>query len=350
MFQNFAESWVSRIGALVVALLFTTGSAMAASVADFYKGKTINLTIGLPAGGIYDLYGRLIARHIGNHIPGHPTVVPQNMPGAGSMTAANYIYNLAPKDGSEFGIVTFSALTEPLFGDKQALFNSSKFSWLGSASQEVSFCGVGPGSKIATFNQWLKSGKRLSFGAAGSAAISYQQPTVLKNVLDANLRLIAGYNGTGDIVLALARGEVDGMCAMSSSALKAQAPYQQMINNGEMKLIIQMGPYKDNSFGRIPSVFDYVKTKEQREILSLAFDRQALGMPFIAPPGIPKNRYEALRKAFLKTLKDPALLADAAKMNLDINYLSGGDATKLLKKFAHYPPSVIKKAKLALGQ
>ena len=321
---------------------------MADSVADFYKGKTIDLVIGLPAGGGYDAYGRLIARHIGDHIPGNPTVVPQNMPGAGGLRAADHIYNSAPKDGTEFGIVASSTLMEPLFGDKQALFDASKFSWLGSASQDIAFCGIGPGSKITSFDQWLKSGKELTFGASGPAAITYQHPMVLKNVLGANLRVISGYGGTSDIILAVARGEVDGMCALSVSSIEAQ--YQPMIDSGEMKLIIQMGPHKDQTFGDIPSVFDYAKTDEQRQILSLAFDQLALGRPFMAPPGIPEDRYEALSKAFAETLQDPALLADAEKMKLDIDYLSGEDAKKMLKQFADYPPAVLQKAKLALGQ
>ena len=197
MFQQLAGSCTGRVGALVVvALALAAGPAMADSVADFYKGKTIDLIIGLPAGGGYDAYGRLIARHIGDHIPGHPTVVPQNMPGAGGLKAADHIYNSAPKDGTEFGIVASSTLMEPLFGDKQALFDASKFSWLGSASQDVAFCGIGPGSQIASFDQWLKSGKELTFGASGPAAITYQHPMVMKNVLDANLRVISGYGGT----------------------------------------------------------------------------------------------------------------------------------------------------------
>jgi tripartite-type tricarboxylate transporter receptor subunit TctC len=349
MFQQLAGSCTRLVGALVVvALPSTAGPAMADSAADFYKGKTIDLIIGLPAGGGYDDYGRLIARHIGDHIPGHPTVVPQNMPGADGLRAADYFYNAAPKDGTEFGIVSSSTLMESLFGDKQALFDASKFSWLGSASRDVSFCGIGPGSKVASFDQWLNSGRELTFGASGLAGIAYQHPMVMKNVLGANLRVVSGYGGTSGIALALARGEVDGMCAMTVSNIKAQ--YQPMLDSGEMELIIQMGPHKDQTFGDVPSVFEYAKTDEQRQILSLAFDQMALGRPFMAPPGIPADRYEALSKAFAETLTDPALLADAAKMKLDIDYVSGEDAKKMLEQFADYPPAVLEKAKLAMGQ
>lgn len=350
IFQQLAGFRTSAVGAfLVLVLPVAAGPALADSVADFYKGKTINLIIGLPAGGGYDAYGRLIARHIGDHIPGNPAVVPQNMPGAGGLRAADHIYNTAPKDGAEFGMVASSTLMEPLFDAKQArLFDAAKFSWLGSASQDVAFCGIGPGSHIASFDAWLKSGKELTFGASGPAAITYQHPMVMKNVLDANLRVISGYGGTSDITLAVQRGEVDGICGMFVSSIAAQ--FQPLLDSGEMKLIIQMGPGRNTTFGNIPSVFDYAKTDEQREILSLAFDQLALGRPFMAPPGIPADRFEALNRAFAETLKDPALLADAKKMKLDIDYLSGEEARKMLKKFADFPPAVLQKAKLALGQ
>ncbi|HUZ67158.1 MAG TPA: tripartite tricarboxylate transporter substrate-binding protein [Beijerinckiaceae bacterium] len=343
-------AWVpGRVGALLaLALPFASGPASASPVSDFYKGKTIDLVIGLPAGGGYDAYGRLVARRIGAHIPGDPTVVPQNMPGGGGLTAANYLYNSAPKDGSAFGLVATSALIEPLFKEKEALFDAAKFSWLGSASQDVSYCGIGPRSHIASFDQWLKSGKQLTFGASGPAAITYQHPMVLKNVLGANLRVISGYRGTSDITLALERGEVDGICGMFVSSIESK--YKSLLDSGKMKLIIQMGSHKDKTFGHIPSVFDYAKTKEQRKILSISFDQLALGRPFIAPPGVPDDRYQALSKAFAETLKDPKLLADAKKMHLDVDYLSGAEAKKLLKQFADYPPALLQKAKSATGQ
>jgi tripartite-type tricarboxylate transporter receptor subunit TctC len=286
---------------------------------------------------------------MGDHIPGNPTIVVQNMPGAGGLKAADHIYNAAPKDGTEFGIVASSTLMEPLFDAKQAnLFDATKFNWLGSASQDVSYCGIGPGSHVANFDQWLKEGKELTFGASGPAAITYQHPMVMKNVLGANLRVISGYGGTNDINLAVERGEVDGICGMFVSSIQAQ--YKHMLDSGAMKLIIQMGPHKDQTFGNIPSVIDYAKTDEQRQILSLAFDQLALGRPFMAPPGIPEDRYEALNKAFAETLKDPALLADAEKAKIDIDYLSGDEARKMLKQFADYPPAVLQKAMVALGQ
>jgi tripartite-type tricarboxylate transporter receptor subunit TctC len=346
MSHQLASARAGTFAAL--ALFVATGTAKADSVVDFYKGKTINLVIGLPAGGGYDAYGRLVARYMSEHLPGNPAIVTQNMPGAGGLKAADHLYNSAPKDGTEFGIVAASTLMEPLLNPKQAnLFDAVQFSWLGSASQDVAFCGIGPGSHLTSFGEWMKAGKELTFGASGPAAVTYQHPMVMKNVLGANLRVISGYGGTSDITLAVERGEVDGICGMGASSIRAQ--YQHMLDSGAMKIIVQMGPHKDQTFGDVASVFDYAKTDEQRQILSLAFDQQALGRPFMAPPGIPTDRYAALRKAFAETLRDPALLADAEKMKLDIDYLNGDDAKKMLEEFADYPPAVLAKARIALG-
>lgn len=350
--------WIGRLRSFITVLAVSAsvvgavgvtqaGAAGSSAVADFYKGKSIRVIIGLPAGGGYDAYGRLLARHMGDHIPGSPTMVPENMQGAGGLKAAGYIYNSAPKDGTAFGLVASSTLMEPLFdADAAKLFTASKFSWLGSASQDSSFCALGRAAKVDTFASWLSGGRQLTFGASGPAAITYQHPMVLQ-ALGAKVKVISGYGGTSDIALAVERGEVDGICGMFGSSI--QAEFKSYLASGAMRLFIQMGPHRDKSFGDIPSVNDFAKTDEQKEILSIAFDQLALGRPFMAPPGLPDDRLEALRTAFAETLKDPALLADAEKMNVDIDYLSGSAARDLLQKFADYPPDVLLKAKAAMG-
>ncbi|HWG04434.1 MAG TPA: hypothetical protein VG271_05410 [Beijerinckiaceae bacterium] len=338
-----------RIGACVAALSCGAAApAVAASVADFYSGKSVNLVVGLPVGSAFDAYGRLIARHIGDHIPGSPSVVAQNMPGAGGLVAANYIYNTAPKDGSVFGSMPATPLFEPLLGDKQALFEAAKFDWLGSASQSVYFCVLGPSSKITSFDQWSKSGKELTFAASGPTAGTYKDTMVLKNILGAGLRTITGYSGVATSALAVERGEADGICGVPSTTLAVQ--FKSQLDSGQFIPIMQMGARRDESLGKVPSVFDFAKTDEQRQILSFAFEQLALGKPFMAPPGLPNDRFEALNTAFAETLKDPALLADAKQAKLNIEYLSGGDAKTLLKKFADYPPAVLAKAKQVLGE
>lgn len=333
---------------LMVGAVLASGSATAQSAADFYKGKTVGINIGFPPGGGYDTYGRVLARHLGKHIPGNPSVVAKNMPGAGALKAANYIYNSAPKDGTEIGIVASSTLMERLLGNDQALFDATKFSWIGSMSQDVAFCGINPKSGIASFDQWRDKKPELTFGASGPAAITFQHPMVLKNVLGANARVISGYQGTKDVSLAMQRGEVHGICGMFVSSVSSQ--YQPLIDSGDMKLIIQMGPRKTDVFGAVPSVFDYAKTGEDRQILEIHFGQLKLARPVMAPPGVPADRMAALRKGFADTLKDAALLADAKKAQIDIEYVSGEDARKLLVQFADYPKAALEKAKKAMGR
>lgn len=322
--------------------------ASAQNAADFYKGKTLSINIGFPPGGGYDTYGRVLARHLGKHIPGEPNVVPKNMPGAGALKAANYLYNTAPKDGSEIGIVASSTLMEKLLGNDQAQFDPTKFSWIGSMTQDVGFCGINPKSGVTSFDQWLKTKKEIIFGASGPAAITYQHPMVLKNVLSANARVISGYQGTKDVSLAMQRGEVTGLCGMFVSSVSAQ--YQPMIDAGDMKLVIQMGPQKTDVFGKIPSVFDYAKGDEERQVLELHFRQLLLGRPLAGPPGIPADRLKALRDALFATMKDPQFLAEATKAGLDIDPVKPDEVLKLLQRFKAFPPEVFRKAQDAIGR
>jgi tripartite-type tricarboxylate transporter receptor subunit TctC len=327
---------------------FLPSLALAQSPAEFFKGRSVNINIGYGSGGGYDTYGRVLARHLGDHIPGNPTVVPKNMPGAGALKAANFIYNAAAKDGTEIGLVASSTLMEPLLGNDQAQFDASKFSWLGSMSQDVAYCGITPASGIKSFDEWIKSGKELTFGSTGPAAITHQHPLVLNNVLGAKTKVIAGYQGTKDVSLAMQRREVDGLCGMFVSSI--QASYQQMVDSGEMRLVIQMGPEKTDAFGPVPSVYDYAKTDMDRQVLDIHFGQLLLARPFLAPPGVPKDRLAALQKAFMETLKDPKLLADAKKTNIDITPVSPEQVQALLAKFADFPPEAIKAAQKAINR
>ena len=325
-----------------------SSAAMAQSPADFYKGKTLGINIGFPPGGGYDTYGRVLARHMGKHMPGNPSVVAKNMPGAGALKAATYLYSSAPKDGTEIGIVASSTLMEPLFGNDQAQFDATKFSWIGSMSQDVGFCGINPKSGIASFDQWLDKKQEIIFGASGPAAITFQHPMVLKNLFGANVKVISGYQGTKDVSLAMQRLEVSGICGMFVSSVSSQ--YQPLIDSGDMVLVIQMGPRKTDVLGKVPSVFDYAKSDEDRQILEIHFGQLKLARPFMGPPGLPPDRLAALSKAFADSLQDPGLLADAQKAQIDIDYVSGDEARKLLAQFADYPKAALEKAKQAMGR
>lgn len=339
---------LGRVG--LCALLGVTAaicSARADTVSDFYSHKTVTLIAGFPPGGGYDTYVRVLARHYGRFIPGAPSVVPSNMPGAGSMNAANHIYTSEPNDGTVLGEFASSVIMEPLLGDKAALFDPAKFSWIGSMSQDVAYCGVwqAPGA-AASFDDMLH--KETTFGGGAPTAITYQHPLILKNVLGADIRLIPGYAGTRDIVLAMNRGEVNGGCGFYASSIKAQ--FLGDVKSGRMKLVIQMGPRKSTEFGNVPSVYDYAKTDQDRAVLDVHFKQLVLGRPLAGPPNIPPDRLAALRQAFMATMKDKDFLAEANKAGLDIDPAMADDVQELLQHFATFSPEIFAKARQAIGR
>ena len=340
---SIRAGFVSALGlSLIVA---TPKPAAAQTPAEFYAGKTITLLIGFPPGGGYDANARVLARHIGKYIPGNPTVVPANMPGAGSIVAANNTYNQAVPDGTVFTIFASSAMMQAIFGNKTARFDPVKFSWIGSMSQEVAYCGVWKAPGVASsWNDVMQ--KETIFGGGAPAAITFQHPMVLKNVLHAKMKVIPGYPGTREVSLAMARGEVNGSCGLYGSSIRSQ--WKKEYESGQLQLIIQMGSKKSDEFGKIPSVFDFAKTEEDRQILDIHFGQQLLSRPFAAPPGIPADRLAALRDAFQKTMKDPDFLADAEKTGLDIDPVSGEEIEAALKRYASLPKSVLAKAEAAM--
>ena len=333
--------------AAMVAATAVSDMAKAEAVADFYRGKTVSLIAGFPPGGGYDTYVRVLARHYGRFLPGQPLVVASNMPGAGSLTAANTVYAKYAPDGLALAMFASSAAMEPLTGNKSALFDPAKFSWIGSMSQDVAFCGVWqhPG-RATTFDEMLS--RETIIGGGAPAAITYQHPMVLKNVLKANFKVIQGYKGTRDINIAMQRGEVDGTCGMFASSVNSQ--FGAEVKDGRMKLFIQMGSKRSDAFGKIPSVFDYAKTNEDRAILQFHFGQLLLGRPLAGPPGIPPDRLAALRKALFETMKDPQFLAEATKAGLDIDPVTPDEVMTLLKQFSAFSPEVLEKAKDAMGR
>jgi tripartite-type tricarboxylate transporter receptor subunit TctC len=340
-----------RTTAIALAALLAATSAPAAAkaeaVADLYKGKTVSLIAGFPPGGGYDTYVRVLARHYGRFLPGQPSVVASNMPGAGSLTAANTIYAKYAPDGLALAMFASSAAMEPLIGNKSALFDPTKFSWIGSMSQDVAYCGIWQHPAGATtFDEMLT--KETIIGGGAPAAITYQHPMVLKNVLKANFKVIQGYKGTRDINIAMQRGEVNGTCGMFASSVKAQ--FLNEVKEGQMKLFIQMGSKTSDEFGKIPSVFDYAKTDDDRAILQFHFGQLLLGRPLAGPPGVPADRVAALRTALFATMKDPQFLAEAGKAGLDIDPVTPDEVMGLLKQFSAFSPAILEKAKDAMGR
>jgi tripartite-type tricarboxylate transporter receptor subunit TctC len=339
-------SWRSYLLSLLLSAAIPA-AATGQPASEPFKGQTINIEIGYGPGGGYDTYARALARHYGRFIPGNPAVVPKNMPGAGSLRAANYIFNLAPKDGTELGAWAASTVMEPLMGNDQAKFDATKFGWIGSMNQDISFCGlwVHPGGP-QSFTDMFKV--ETVFGSAGQASISYQHPLILKNVLGAKVNVITGYAGTREVNLAMQRGEVHGACGLFLSSIKSQ--YLSDVQEGRLRLVIQMGPKTTDIFGPVPSVFDFGKSDEERRVLELHFKQILLGRPIAAPPDVPPSILETLRTAFMRTMNDPEFLEDARKVNIDIDPASGAEVEQLLRQFADYPTAIIQKARAAIGR
>ena len=329
-----------RTGVVGVAALIASPAA-ADPVEDFYKGKTFTFVSGYPPGGGYDSYARIFGRHFGRFLPGKPTVVVNSMPGAGSMVAANYLYNTAPADGTQIGLFGSSVLSEPAFGNQAARFDPMKYSWLGSMAQDVSHCGMWAGPGVpTTFAEMFT--KKSIIGGGAPAAVTYQHPMVLKNVLGVNIDVVAGYPGSREINLAMARGEVNGTCALYTSSINTQ--YGDDVKSGRMVLVVQMGAKKMNTFGDIPSVYDFAKTEEQKQLLDAHFTTVVLARPIMGPPGIPADRLAALRKAFTDMMKDPEFLAEAQKIGVEIDPMGHEELLEVLARVAKIPPDVMLKA------
>jgi len=327
--------------ALSAALLgLAVAPASAQSVEEFYKGKNLDMYIGYSAGGGYDTFGRIVARHMGRHIPGNPTFAAKNMPGAGSLLLVNQMYNVLPKDGTVVGIFARAAALEPLFGNAQAKFDPTKMNWLGSGNNEVSICAFWHTAGLTSTEQFLTT--PLIVGGTGPGADTDNFPLTLNNVLGTKLKLITGYPGGNDINVAIERGEVQGRCGWSWSSVKATRPDWQR----EKKIFIplQFALAKHADLPDVPLVMDLAKTPRDRQILEVIFSTQPMGRPFAAGPGIPADRVAALRAAFDATFKDKDFLAEAEKAKLEIDYVSADEVTKIITRLAGMPPDLLKAA------
>jgi tripartite-type tricarboxylate transporter receptor subunit TctC len=324
----------------VTCALFAAGPrAGAQDAGGFYAGRSLDLEIGYSAGGGYDLYARLIGRHLGGHIPGNPTVVPKNMEGAGSLRLANFLYAAAPRDGSVIGAISRGAAFDPLLGERGAQYDASKFSWIGSANNEVSVCVALASSGITKFEDLLT--RPLTVGSTGAADDTAQIPAIINAVLGTQFKIVTGYPGTNDVSLALERGEVQGRCGWSWSSIKTTRP--DWIANKKIVVLAQVSLAKHPDLPDVPLIMDLAKTEEERQIFRLICARQVMGRPYVAPPGIPAERLSALRHAFDATTTDKAFLADAETNKFEINPVGGDKIEALVKDIYQTPPDVTKK-------
>jgi tripartite-type tricarboxylate transporter receptor subunit TctC len=341
--------WLGRH--VAVATMCTTilagasAAARAEDVASFYKGKTVNVVIAFSPGGGYDLYARVLAKFMGRHIPGNPTLVPQNMPGAGTLRAAMYLYSVAPKDGTVIGTFSRSMPLAPLMQLPGANFDATKFTWLGSITKDTVVCVSWKTSPVKTWDDMFKT--EYKAGGEGKGADPDVYATLIQKSFGAKVKLVTGYPGSADISLAMERGEVDGLCGVSYSTIRSTHP--AWITTKQVNLLVQGALEPDPQMPNVPFMIDLAKTEEQKEILRLSLAPQALARPFVAPPGVPADRAQALQKAFDDTMKDPDFLAETQKLGLDVNPIAGEKVRAMLTQIYATPGDVVKQTRSVMG-
>ncbi|MGE5540271.1 MAG: Bug family tripartite tricarboxylate transporter substrate binding protein [Gemmatimonas sp.] len=341
---------VLAVAALAVAS--TPGGALAQdagdAVARFYKGKAIELIIGSDVGGGYDTYSRVLARHLGKHVPGNPNVVPKNLPGAGSQKAASYSYNVAPKDGTSIAALFSGALVDPLLGEPKGppQFDANKFVYLGSTNREVSVCIVGKASPAKTLKE--AQANEILVGASAAGGSTRDFPLADNRLIGTKFHLVSGYPGTREIGLALERNEVAGICGVYYSSMASQ--YPDWKETGRVKPILQESlsghPVLDAE--KVPVLAKLAKPAD-KAVVELIYGQLVFGRPYVLPPNTPAERAAALRKGFMDALADPELLADADKAKVEIRPVSGEEVQALIGRMYAAPPATVARAKEILA-
>jgi tripartite-type tricarboxylate transporter receptor subunit TctC len=319
----------------VAALMGFTAPIHAQSVADFYKGKTITVVVSTSTGGGYDAMARAITRHIGKHVPGNPNVVVRNMPGAGGITAVNWLFNAAEKDGTVLGLVQNGTPLEPLFGTKEARYDAPKFNWLGTPSIEVSMVLLWHTVPVNTVEE-LKT-KETNMGASGANSTPAFYTRLLNATLGTKMKLINGYPGQNDAFLAMERGELDGYPSVFYSALTSTRP--NWLRDKQAKAIVQYGPERLKELPDVPFAPDLLTNEDDKLLMNAAFAPQALGRPLLMPPNVPADRVAAMRKALADTFTDKEFQADAEKIGLIVNAPKTGEQLQDVIAKAYATPS-----------
>jgi tripartite-type tricarboxylate transporter receptor subunit TctC len=332
------------LGAAACAALLLPAMAAANPVADFYKGKTVSLVVGHEAGSGYDVYARVVARHLSRHIPGAPNIIVQNMVGASGMVAANWLYNIAPKDGTAVATFSSSPMGEALLGNAAARFTPSKFTWIANMDESVGTCGVSKASGIVRFDD-LRT-KETVFGATSPNGTFGKFAQAVKNLLGAKLKIVTGYKGSAAVKIAINRGEVHGICGLPLTTITSH--WRDDYESGNFKPVIQLSGRRHPALKDVAHIDDYAKSNEDRQVFGLLFGMQALGRFYVSPPGLTDERRNALRRALAATMKDRQFLADAAKTKIDINPSTGEEVEAFIAVVSASPPAVIERAKRAL--
>lgn len=331
--------------ALICSAVLLAGGMDSASAASFFSGKTITVVVGFSPGGLYDLMARVVARYIGRHIEGNPSVIVQDMPGAGGTTALMYIYAEAPKDGTVLGVVKRSYATDPIFDHTGPNYDPSRLTSIGSTSSEVSVAASWYKSKIHSFEDTYA--REMTVGATSATDGTVRYAMLVKKLTPAKLKIIAGYPGGSDITLAMQRGEVDGKFGWSWGSIKSRA--RDWLDSGKLNILMQMGMTRAPDLPHTPFIMDYAKTDLDRRALQLIFTPTSVAWPILAPPDLPPDRTESLRKAFDETMVDPSFLADAKKLHMDIDPMGGGEMAAIVSRVVAYDAATVNRARELAG-
>ena len=320
-----------------ISFLAFHGSASAqTSTERFYAGKQVKLITHVgPASG-YSVWARLVGAHLGRHIPGAPSIIVQNMPGGGGLKATNYLYSLAPKDGLELGALNRLVPTWSIMGSQGANFDAAQFGWLGSPASDTNLCIVSKAAPIRTVDDLLS--KEVIVGTDGVGSGMHIFPTALNSVLGTKFKVIDGYKDTGDVILAIDRGEIHGLCLSAETLTNMRG---DSFKSGEWRPILQAGLTVSPDFPDVPFILDRAKTTEQKQILGFLFASQAFGRPYLTPPGLPPERLAALRKAFDETVRDPNFLADVAKLRLKVSPITGAAMDQMIAELKLIPKDIV---------
>lgn len=333
---------------LCIALISIWLAIEQACAADFYAGKTVELTVGADAGGGYDIYARTLARHLSRHIPGQPTIVVRNMPGAGSGRAAGYIASIAPKDGTALAAIMPGAVMDPLLAERGgALFDPTKVLYVGTASNDSRVCLTMKPSAVKTFDDALVH--PITIGAISSNNSTRDYAFMHKRLSGAKFNVVTGYNGTVEIGLALERGEVEGACGWGWSSIKSQKP--DWISDHKINVLVQVGlePNAELTAMNVPPIWNYLKDDRDRQAVELIVSQQVMIRSYIAPPETPPEQIGILRAAFDATMKDPQFLQDAETQRLVVEPMPGAKLQELVRKLYATPAAIVERARLAIS-
>jgi tripartite-type tricarboxylate transporter receptor subunit TctC len=303
-----------------------------------FAGKNVTMLIGFGPGGGYDSWGRVVARHIGRHLPGNPNVVPQNMPGGGSYNAANYIYTIAPKDGTVLGIIARDAPLGPLTGAAGARFDPLKISWIGTPTTETNVCIAMQTAKVKTIKDLYES--ELIIGNTGVGTGTYSYPKALNGMLGTKFKLISGFPSSSDVFLAMERGEVDGICESLDSVVGRRPDW---IAGKKVNVLLQGGAMPNPVLGDVPFVVDLARNADEKQAIEFLYAGQGIGRPFVAPPDLPADRLKLLRDAFNATMKDAEFIADVRKQKFDVEPEDGEHLAALIRKIYATPKPIVER-------